>query len=103
MYAGGGYRHNKILHRNYKLVKANALRTNGMGKEYSIKKADNTAYDSCAGQDEGSPEKVLFRHTDILWFFCKYMHKMTLTEQAVSVKVITSNPTKTLGIKEVSG
>ncbi|HJD26849.1 MAG TPA: hypothetical protein IAA12_10380, partial [Candidatus Blautia intestinipullorum] len=66
------------------------------------KKADDPAYDSCAGQDKSSPEKVLFRHFDILWFFCKYMHKITLTERRVSVKVITSNPTKILGIRGVS-
>ena len=102
--AGRSYGEQKRLKRKSELKQTDPLRTNRMRQEYPIKEAYNTASKSGTGKKKGAPEKSFFRHEKYLVLFCQYMRKTSLTEQMYSVKVsLEINPTKTLGIKEVSG
>ncbi len=75
LYPGAGYGGGDTLDRKNKLIKAKTLRTNGVGKEYPIEKANDTADNSRAGEDKGPSEKTFFRHFEILSFFVNICRK----------------------------
>ena len=51
---------NQTLERKSKLIKPNALCTNSMRKEYSVKEAYNPTDESCTGKEQCPPEKIFF-------------------------------------------